>query len=310
MRSPHAMIEQLRGVHMIPLTAFDALGTGLNLDAYRQHLTRLADAGGRIFVCGAGTGEFGALTVDEMGALVHTAVEAVGDRAVIFGAIGLGLPHAIAGGQAVVEAGGQGVLIMPPVGPYLSDNGLRRYYEALLDAVGCPAAVYRNATYPSDELLLELAADDRVVAVKEATNDLQRVSNLIKSTDEVAWICGSAERWAPFYALAGAVGFTSGAATVAPRLAVKLQQALEAGEFVEAMRLRRMLLPLEEFRAEGATSYNVAALKHAASSTGLDLGPTRPPMRKLTAGEELRAERIAQQLLQAEAEECGACPAS
>lgn len=300
----------LGGVHVIPLTAFGAGGSGLNLAAYQQHLARLAAAGGRIFVCGAGTGEFGSLTPEESGALVATAVATVGSQALVFGAIGLGLPHALAGGRAILAAGGHGVMIMPPSGPYLSDAGLSDYYQRLLDTLDCPTAIYRNAAYPTDPLLLDLAADRRVVAVKEATNDLQRVSKLCESDADVAWICGSAERWAPFYALAGAVGFTSGVANLVPRLSLKLQHALAAGDWPEAMRLRRILLPMEEYRAEGATSYNVAALKHAAGSLGLDLGPPRPPMRRLTAAEGARAERLAAALAQAELEECGACPAS
>jgi len=242
---------------------------------------------------------------------VAAAVATVGAQAVVLGAIGLGLPHALAGGRAILEAGGHGVLIMPPGGPYLSDSGLSHYYEALLDALECPTAIYRNGAYPTDDLLGELAADRRVVAIKEATNDLQRVSKLCESAaHEVAWICGSAERWAPFYALAGAVGFTSGVANLVPRLALKLQAALATGDWSEAMRLRRIVLPMEEFRAEGATSYNVAALKHAAVAIGIAVGPPRPPMRRLTAGERLRAERLAATLVQAEVEECGACPAS
>jgi len=309
MAGPSPTSKGLRGVHVIPLTAFDASGSSLNLEAYRRHLANLAAAGAGIFVCGAGTGEFGSLTTAETGRLVAAAVQTVGQDAVVFGAIGQGLSHALAGGRAILEAGGHGVMIMPPSGPYLSDAGLSDYYQALLDALDCPTAVYRNAAYPSDELVLELARDRRVVAVKEATNELQRVSKLCEADAEVAWICGSAERWAPFYALAGSAGFTSGVANLVPRLSLKLQAALEAGDWSAAMRLRQRLLPMEEYRAEGATSYNVAALKHAAVALGIPLGPPRPPMRQLTPAECRRAEAVAAALVQAEVEECGACPA-
>lgn len=296
--------ELLRTVHVIPLTPFDATGDRVALDVFEQHVAWLVDAGVQVLICGAGTGEFYALRTEELAALVRSAAGIAGERCLVWGAIGLGLPHALGGGEAILAAGGQGVMVMPPTGPYLSDAGLRDYYRAILAALDCPTAIYVRAALPGLGLLQELCDDPRVVAVKYATDDLFALARATASCRAVEWICGNAERWAPFYRLAGATGFTSGAANVAPRLSLRLQAALTEGDFPTAMRIRAAFAPLEDFRARDGASYNIVALKHAVRHHGRDFGPARPPMRRLTAEEELEVEAICRELLAVEEQEC------
>ncbi len=299
--SSHA---RLCTVHVIPLTPFTADGERIDQDVYHQHLQQMVGAGVSMVVCGAGTGEFHALEPAELGELVTAARAAASGRALVYGAIGLGLRHALACGEAVRSAGADGLLIMPPTGPYLSDAGLADYYRVLLDRLDAPTAIYRRSPLPGNELLLDLCADPRVVAVKEANDDVLGLARLTAECAQVAWICGSAERWAPFYALSGAVGFTSGVANLVPRLTLKLHAALVAGEFQEAMRLRRFFCDMEDFRARGATSYNVVALKRAMAARGLAFGPARAPMRALTEPERREVDGITAALLAAEEQEC------
>lgn len=296
---------RLRTVHVIPLTPFDECGQEFLPDVYEAHLGRLLDAGIRVLICGAGTGEFHALSAAEMGQLVTIAAGTSGAECVVWGAVGGGLRHALAGGHAALDAGASGVMVMPPGGPYLSDAGLADYYRALLDELGCPTAIYRRGALPSDGLLLELAADPRVVAIKFATDDVLGLAHLTARCDTVEWIDGNAERWAPYYFLSGATGFTSGTANLVPRLSLKLHAALAAGDYAAAMRLQRYFVPLEDYRAHGGTSYNIVALKHAMRHYGLSFGPARPPMRRLTAAEELEVDALARALLDAEERECG-----
>lgn len=301
--SHETLRERLRTVHVIPLTPFDDRDRVAE-DVLAAHFERLAAGGVRVLVCGAGTSEFHALRPAEIGQLVRVARATVGERVVVFGSVGFGIEHALDCGRSALTAGADGVMAMPPLGPYLSDEGLGRYYRRLLDELDCPLAVYRRTPLPGDELLAELAADERVVAVKEATDQVLRLAQLTSRIDQVTWICGNAERWAPFYALAGTQGFTSGTANLVPRLALKLHDTLARGDFGEAMRLREAFCGMEDFRAEGATSYNIAALKHAMRRLGAEFGPARPPMRLLTTAEEQRVDRLAEALLAFEREEC------
>src|SRR5262249_58240217 len=95
--------------------------------------------------------------------------------------------------------------------------------------------------------------------------------------------CGTAERFAPFFHLAGAKGFTSGAGNLCPRLALALHKALVEGRYSEAMECLRILRPIEDYRARAGDSFNISMLKAALRLTGRDFGPARPPQRRVTA---------------------------
>src|SRR5207244_647901 len=99
----------------------------------------------------------------------------------------------------------------------------------------------------TDELIGELATSEKVIGVKYAVNDLNAFANLVHgSTREVAWLCGTAERWAPFFHLAGAVGFSSGLANFAPAESIAMFDALAGGDWARAMEIRAKLTPFEE----------------------------------------------------------------
>jgi 4-hydroxy-tetrahydrodipicolinate synthase len=93
--------------------------------------------------------------------------------------------------------------------------------------------------------------------------------------ERLLWIAGLAEPYAPAYWQAGARGFTSGLANVAPRVSLDLLAALRAGEGVEEawLRVRRF----EELRARAGGADNVAVVKEALHQRGLCRRDVRPP---------------------------------
>lgn len=292
--------EQLHTVQLVPLTAFDSAGQ-LHLEPMRQLIERLFAAGIRAFIPCAGSSEFHSLTADEIVASVSMVREAVGDEAVILAPIGLQLPYAVELGKRTLDAGADGVLAMPLPHPYLSDAGAADYYRALLKQVGCPTLIYKKTNIPSDELLLDLAAEPLVYGVKHAVNDIDAYQQLVqRDGGRIDWFCGSAERFAPFYALAGSPGYTSGAGNVCPRLTLAMHAALAEQNYTEALRLQAIIRPIEEYRARAASSYNISFLKHAITRTGLDFGAPRPPQRQLTDAEKREIDELLEPILAAE----------
>ena len=85
----------------------------------------------------------------------------------------------------------------------------------------------------------------------------------------------------PFLHVAGSVGFTSGLANIAPRLALDLASALPGGDHARAMELYWQAVPFESVRARDADANNVAAVKAGLDAVGLAGGPVRPPLRQL-----------------------------
>ncbi len=294
--------EQLRTVQLVPITAFDAQGK-LALDPMRQLMQRLCDAGIRVFIPCAGSAEFNSLAADEITAVIRMTREVVGDEAVIMAPIGLQLHYALELGKRSLDAGADCVLMMPLDFPYISDAGARDYYLAVLDQLNCPTLVYKKADVPSNKLLLELADHPNLIGVKYAVNDLDLFNTVVQQDGgRVDWFCGSAERYSPYFALAGSTGYTSGAGNICPRLTLAMHAALAAGDWTEALRLQRIILPIEHYRARAASSYNISFLKYAITHTGLDFGQPRPPQRRLTAEEMREVDEMIQPILAAENE--------
>jgi 4-hydroxy-tetrahydrodipicolinate synthase len=291
---------RLRTVHLVPLTAFDA-NDRLAPGVQERHIARMYDSGIRVFLPAAGTSEFHNLSRDEVVDLVGTTVRACGPDASVFAPVGLQLRHAIELAARSMEAGAQGVMFMPFTHPYLSDQGALDYYRAVLDAVDAPALIYKKGPVPSDALLLELAADRRVVGVKYAENNLHDFRRVVLADQgRVEWLCGSAERFAPYFMLAGATGYTTGAGNLCPNLTLAMHAALSSGEYAEAMRYQRMILPIEEFRGREAESFNVSMLKHAMRLCGEDFGIPRPPLRRLSHAEQAAVAELLTPVLAAE----------
>ncbi len=115
----------------------------------------------------------------------------------------------------------------------------------------------------------------------------------------------SAERFAPYYMLAGAPGYTTGAGNLCPHLTLAMHAAFAAGQFHEGMRFQQMILPIEDFRERDGDSYNISMLKHAMTLLGKEFGPPRAPMRQLTAAERDEITTMMEPILSAERELLG-----
>lgn len=298
-------LASLHTVHLVPLTAYKADGS-LNLEAQAALTRRLYAAGIRCFLPAAGTSEFHSLSADEIVALVRVTREASGPDAVIFAPVGLQMAHAIDSGCRSVAAGADGIMFMPLSHPYLCDVGMRDYYITVLEAVKAPTLIYKKDPLPSNALLLELAKHPLVVGVKYAWNQMHEFrSTVLADREGIEWLCGSAERFAPYYMLAGSRGYTSGAGNVCPHLTLAMHTALAAGEYSEGMRYQQLIIPIEDYRARQGDSFNISMLKHAVGVTGLDFGPARAPQRQLTAAEKAEIETLLKPILATEAELAG-----
>lgn len=138
-----------------------------------------------------------------------------------------------------------------------------------------------------------MAAEERIVAIKYAVNDLTQIGELADSTDAV-WVCGSAELWAPAFWTAGVRTFTSGLANVAPRLALDLHRALRAGDTSRVAQLWAALHPFEALRARSDSGFNVSVVKEAMSQIGRCGPQVRPPSSQLDEAQRREVSRILQ----------------
>lgn len=292
--------SDLRTVHAVPLTPYDQRDQ-VNFDLYARHVQGMYDAGVRVFLPAAGTSEFQSLSHTEIVEIIAVTCQAAGSDALILAPVSGAIHEAIALAQESLERGADGLLVMPLPHPYLSDPGAADYYLRLIEESRASTIIYKTREIPSNEILLELAANKQIAGVKYAVNQMDQFQSIVdQNSSECEWLCGSAERFAPYYMMAGATGFTSGAVNICPRLVLALHASLADQNYAEAMSLQRTILPIEQFRARAGESYSISMLKYGMQVMGLDFGPARPPQRRLTSEEREEIEGLLQPILERE----------
>ncbi|MCH7752970.1 MAG: dihydrodipicolinate synthase family protein, partial [Planctomycetes bacterium] len=249
----------------------------------------------------AGSAEFYSLEEQEIVETVAVTRRVVGEDGIVMAPIGNQIRQAVSLGHKSIEAGADVLLFMPLTGPYLSDAGANSYYSEILKAVDCPSVIYKKASIPSDSLLMQLAEDPKVVGIKYADNNIDSFQRIVRDCrGSVEWFSGSAERFAPFFMLAGATGYTSGAGNLCPHLTLAMHATATAGNWSKVLELQAIIRPIEEFRSRDGDSYNISFLKYALTRSGLDFGPPRPPQRQLTLGEKTEIDEIMIPIIKAE----------
>jgi len=245
-----------------------------------------------IVPCG-GTGEFAQLTAAERDRVARLTVDAAGDAIVLVG-VGGDLDGAVRATRAARAAGAAGVMVHALTDPYLTSDGFVAYIERIAAASDGAVVAYLRGRLPALDAIARVARLEQVVAVKWAVADLQAFAQFTaRCGGDVVPVCGLAESWAPYFALAGGRGFTSGLVNLDARLSLALADALADSEYATAMGLWRRILPFEELRARHDSGNNVPAVKEAMVLTGIiPSAAVRPPLAPLSPADRAELERI------------------
>jgi 4-hydroxy-tetrahydrodipicolinate synthase len=275
-----ALAERLATAVVVPVTPFGENG-GVDEDRYARLLTRLFDAGVAAVTPNGNTGEYYALTPEERQLVVETCTRVAAGRAVVVAGVGLDVRTAVADARRARRTGAQAVMVHQPVHPYLSPAGWVDYNAAVAAAVPELGVLpYLRSRAITGAHIAELARRaPNVIGLKYSVDDPVHVAAVRADAggDRLLWICGLAEPYAPAYWQAGARGFTSGLANVAPQLALELLACLRAGDCARVQEVWLRLRRFEELRARNGAADNVAVVKEAMHQLGLCRRDVRPP---------------------------------
>ena len=198
--------------------------------------------------CGT-TGESATLNRDEHREVIaHTVRAAKGRVPVIAGCGSYSTEAAIEMVRASADVGADAVLVVVPYYNKPSQAGLAAHFTAIAEASPLPIVVYnvpsRTVADISVETLAEVAKHPRIVAIKDATGNLARVSaqRLACGADFIQ-LCGNDDMALGFSAMGG-VGCISVTANVAPRLCSEFQKAIRESRWDDAVDLQDRLYPL------------------------------------------------------------------
>lgn len=276
--SSHALKSALSGISGVHVTPYDRDGA-IDAPLLGRIVDRIVGAGIHSIVSAGNTGEFYALSDDDVRAVHDAAIAANAGRAMFIACVGRALRDAVVMARRARSAGADAILVHQPLDPFAAPQAQAAYFMAIADAVDIPVLAYLRSDALGLAEIMAVANHPNVVGIKFATNNLMRLADCVRASGSqtAQWICGLAEGWAPaFYAL-GARGFTSGLVNVDPRRSLAIHAALEAGQFDAARRLVAEIAPFETMRTRFGNGANVTVVKAALELMGLSVGPVRLP---------------------------------
>ena len=268
-------------------TPFDPSGD-VDVAALRRTVGWLVDAGVHGIV-GTGTmGEAGSLSAPERRGVIEAIVAEVAGRGPVVAGVSAGTPAAAAGFAAdAAAAGADALMCLPPVGYRGDAREIEHHYRTVAEATGLPMMLYNNPEASGTDLdaglIVRLAdAVDSLVAVKECSGDARRIAAILSASEGRLEVLVGGDDWALEGFCAGASGWVSGVAVVAPEACRALYEHCAAGDLEPAREVYRRLLPLARF---DMTPKLVQYFKAALDAVGQAGGPCRPPRLALTAEE-------------------------
>jgi len=201
-----------------------------------------------IVPCGT-TGESATMSHDEHHRVVELTVKTVNGRVpVVAGSGSNSTAEAIDLTRHARQAGADGVLMVSPYYNKPSQEGLYQHYKAVAEAVDIPIILYNVPSRTSSNILpvtvARLAGVDNIVGIKEASGDLNQISEVIRlCPDDFAVMSGDDFTSMPTVLL-GATGVISVTSNVAPKDMAQMMDAALVGDLATARSLHYKLFPL------------------------------------------------------------------
>jgi 4-hydroxy-tetrahydrodipicolinate synthase len=234
------------GTYTALVTPFKVDGS-LDLEALRRLIDDQVAAGVDGIVPVGTTGESPTLDYDEHHRVIEVAVVAAAGRIkVIAGTGSNSTQEALDLTRKAMQAGADATLQVTPYYNKPNQEGLYRHFTAIAD-LGLPVVLYnipgRTARDIEVETLVRLAQHPRIVAVKEATGLVERVTEVRLACPDMTVLSGDDPLTLPML-IAGASGVISVASNIAPvQVAAMVRHAL-AGRWEDARRMHMQFFRL------------------------------------------------------------------
>ena len=256
-----------KGTGIALITPFKA-DQSIDFEALTKIVNHVIDNGADFLVVLGTTSEAPTLSAEEKKLVISTILKANNGRLPIL--LGMGGNNT----QAVIEAikaqdftGIQGILSVVPYYNKPNQRGMKAHFEAIADASPVPVVVYnvpgRVGVNLQAATCVELAKHPNIIAVKEASGNLQQIMEILrdKPTD--------------FDVLSGAQGVISVAANAYTKPFSRMMRAMKEGRTEEALHLHYAMLRMNQLIfADG----NPAGIKCLMNHLGLCQNVLRLPL--------------------------------
>ena len=257
----------------------------INFSMVETLLNRQIEAGIEAVVLAGTTGEAPTLSDTEKLELFRFSKRVCeGQCKVIAGTGSNSTAHTIALSRAAADVGADGLLLVTPYYNKATPDGLTTHYIASASAVEIPVILYNVPGRTGLDIPLSvyerLSNVPNIVGVKEASTDVAKITKLRNACPDLTIWTGCDELITPVMAL-GASGVISVVSNILPVETQALTRAALAGDFDTAADLQCRLQPLIDLLF---CEVSPVPVKAALELIGLDCGPCRMPLGRLSEG--------------------------
>jgi 4-hydroxy-2-oxoglutarate aldolase len=274
-------LEKLRGILLPFTTPFDN-DDGIDARALRSNIKRWNETGVAGYVALGSTGERVHLDERQCLEVIETARASVPPQMVfIVGAGQQSRRATIDEVRRVAEAGADVVLVITPhfYRAEMTQDALVNHYMAVADASPVPVLLYSvpqlTNVQLAPETIARLSQHENIIGVKDSSGDVLALAETIRlAPEDFAVLTGSGSALYPALCV-GAKGGILAVGCIAPRLAVAIYEAFEAGEHEHARGAQARLT----IATRGVLGrYGIGGLKAALDMLGYAGGRVRAPL--------------------------------
>lgn len=249
---------------------FEALGNIIEYQIEHQ-----IDA---LIICGT-TGEAATMPDKEHLSVIEYAVKKAAGRVPIIAGTGSNdTAHCVELSQEAQNLGADGLLIATPYYNKCTQKGLLMHFDKILEKVHLPILLYnipgRTGMQFKLDTLKELAKDERIVGVKEASGSIEFLTDLVHTCPELDVYSGNDDMVVPLLSLGGK-GVISVLSNIAPKETHDLCQKFFDGDVQGSLKLQMDYLDLIHALF---CEVNPIPVKTAMNLMGFQAGPLRLPL--------------------------------
>ncbi|OIK06792.1 4-hydroxy-tetrahydrodipicolinate synthase [Bacillus sp. MUM 116] len=275
------------------VTPFDKKGH-VDFSKTTQLVNYLIENGTDSLVVAGTTGESPTLSKEEKLALFAHVVKVAAKRVPVIAGTGSNNTYAsIELTKKAEELGIDAIMVVAPYYNKPNQEGLYQHFQAVAEATSLPVMVYnvpgRSSVNVLPETIIRLSQIPNIVAVKEASGDLNAMTHIIANTDEnFVLYSGDDGLTLPVLSIGGA-GIVSVASHIIGNEIQDMIKAYFDGDHWKAAKHHQQLLPIMQglFAAPSP-----GPVKTALQLNGLDVGSVRLPLVPLTEQERARLKTI------------------
>ncbi|WP_312095110.1 4-hydroxy-tetrahydrodipicolinate synthase [Niallia sp.] len=268
------------------ITPFDAKGH-IDFPKTTQLINHLLENGTDSLVVAGTTGESPTLSKQEKIALFKHVVKVVEKRVPIIA--GTGSYNTYESIELTKQAELAGVDAVMVVGPYYNkpnQEGLYQHIKAVAESTKLPVMIYnipgRSVVNIEPETIIRLSEIENIVAVKEASGNLNKITKIIASTPDDFYVYSGDDSLTLPILSVGGTGVISVASHIIGNEMQEMVSTFLDGKIDAASKMHQKLLPLmiALFKAP-----NPVPVKTALQLKGFDVGSIRLPLVPLTEEE-------------------------